>query len=380
MISRSAWFDEDVQALYDVAEDFFVKEVTPHLDRHDAQKHVDRELWRKAGEVGLLCCSIPEQYGGGGGSFLHDAAVFQAQAASGAINWGLSVHSGYVAHYLLAYGTEEQKHRWLPALSSGDMVGAIAMTEPGAGSDLKAMTTRALPVEGGYRVNGMKTFITNGATCDLVVLAVKTDPGAGARGMSLLVLETDALAGFVRGRTLEKMGLHGQDTAELFFNDVFVPTSGLLGDEGAGFAMLMNQLVQERLVIGLQAVAAMESALAQTIAYTKARVVFDAPLFDKQNTRFELAEVATLTRAGRVFIDDCIIKHLDGKLDGATAAMCKWWLTDVQFQVMDRCLQLFGGYGYMREYPISRMFTDARVQRIYGGANEVMKEVIARSI
>ena len=259
LISRSAWFDEDVQALYDVAEDFFVKEVTPHLDRHDAQKHVDRELWRKAGEVGLLCCSIPEQYGGGGGSFLHDAAVFQAQAASGAINWGLSVHSGYVAHYLLAYGTEEQKHRWLPALSSGDMVGAIAMTEPGAGSDLKAMTTRALPVEGGYRVNGMKTFITNGATCDLVVLAVKTDPGAGARGMSLLVLETDALAGFVRGRTLEKMGLHGQDTAELFFSDVFVPTSGLLGNEGAGFAMLMNQLVPARIVPALPAVAALAS-------------------------------------------------------------------------------------------------------------------------
>jgi acyl-CoA dehydrogenase len=376
----SGWMDAEAQALGRVAEDFFAKELVPHLERFDDQKQVDRELWTKAGAVGLLCCSIPTEYGGGGGNFAHDAAVFQAQARTGDTGFGTMVHSGIVAHYLLAYGSEEQKLRWLPGMATGETIGAIAMTEPGTGSDLKAITTRALRTDKGFVLNGMKTFISNGATCDLVIVAVKTDPAAGARGVSLIVCETTGLAGFSRGRTLEKLGMHGQDTAELVFEDVLVPFDNLLGAEGTGFAMLMNQLRQERLVIGLQGVAAMETALAETVRYTKNRQAFGAPLFDMQHTRFELAEVATLTHAARVFIDSCIDRHLAGELDTATASMAKWWLTELQCQVTDRCLQLFGGYGYMREYLISRLYADARVQKIYGGANEVMKDVIARSL
>ena len=377
---RSAWLDEESTALGRVAADFFAKELTPHLDRFDAQKQVDRELWRKAGEVGLLCCSIPSAYGGGGGTFAHDAAVFQAQARTGDTGFGTMVHSGIVAHYLLAYGSEEQKLRWLPGMATGETIGAIAMTEPGAGSDLKAITTRAARTDDGYVVSGMKTFISNGATCDLVIVAVKTDPTAGARGVSLIVAETKDLKGFSRGRTLDKLGMHGQDTAELVFEDVLLPSGNLLGGEGTGFAMLMNQLRQERLVIGLSAVAAMETALDETVRYTKSRHAFGAPLFDMQHTRLELAELATLTHAARVFVDSCIGRHLAGELDTPTASMAKWWLTELQCQVTDRCLQLFGGYGYMREYLISRLYADARVQKIYGGANEVMKDVIARSL
>jgi acyl-CoA dehydrogenase len=380
MAYRSAWMDDEATALGEVADAFFAKEVTPHLDRFDAQKQVDREVWRKAGAVGMLCCSIPAAYGGGGGTFAHDAAVFQAQSRSGDTGFGNTVHSGIVAHYLLAYGTEEQKLRWLPGMATGQTVGAIAMTEPGTGSDLKAITTRATRTDDGFVVSGTKTFISNGATCDLVVVAVKTDPDAGARGVSLVVCETRDLAGFSRGRTLDKLGMHGQDTAELIFQDVLVPTANLLGEEGKGFAMLMDQLVRERLVIGLQAVSAMETAMAETIRYTKDRQVFGAPLFAMQHTRLELAELATLTHAGRVFVDDCIDRHLAGDLDTPTASMAKWWLTEIQCQVTDRCLQLFGGYGYMREYLISRLYADARVQKIYGGTNEVMKDVIARSL
>jgi acyl-CoA dehydrogenase len=377
---RSAWIDEEAAALGQVADDFWAKEITPNLERFDAQKGVDRDVWNKAGAVGLLLCSIPAQYGGGGGTFAHDAAVLQAQARAGDTGFGLGVHSGIVAHYLLAYGSEEQKLRWLPRMATGELVAAIAMTEPGTGSDLKAITTRAVRTDDGYVVNGMKTFISNGTQCDLVVAAVKTDPTAGARGVSLIVIETKDAKGFSRGRTLDKLGMHGQDTAELIFEDVLVPTANLLGEEGKGFGMLMNQLNQERLVIGLQAVAAMETAIAETVRYTKDRHAFGAPLFDLQNTRFELATLATLTHAGRVFIDSCIERHLAGELDTPTASMAKWWLTDTQVQVTDRCLQLFGGYGYMREYLISRLYADARVQKIYGGANEVMKEVIARSL
>ncbi|MCU1593567.1 MAG: fadE [Frankiales bacterium] len=377
---RSAWMDAEATALAQVAGDFWAKEITPHQERFDAQKCVDRAVWNKAGEVGLLLCSIPSEYGGGGGTFAHDAAVLQAQAHAGDTGFGLGVHSGIVAHYLLAYGNEEQKLRWLPKMATGEIVGAIAMTEPGTGSDLKAITTRAVKTGDGYVLNGMKTFISNGTTCDLVIVAVKTDPTAGARGVSLIVVETAHAKGFSRGRTLDKLGMHSQDTAELIFEDVLVPAENLLGDEGKGFAMLMNQLNQERLVIGLQGVAAMETALTETLRYTKDRHAFGAPLFDLQNTRFELAELSTFAHAGRVFIDSCIERHLAGELDTPTASMAKWWLTDLQVQVTDRCLQLFGGYGYMKEYLISRLYSDARVQKIYGGANEVMKEVIARSL
>jgi acyl-CoA dehydrogenase len=377
---RSAWRDDEATALGEVADAFLAKEVAPHLDRFDAQRHVDRDVWRRAGAVGLLCCSIPTEYGGGGGTFAHDAAVLEAQGRAGDTGWGNGVHSGIVAHYLLAYGTEEQKLRWLPGMATGELIGAIAMTEPGTGSDLKAITTRAVRTDAGYVLNGMKTFISNGTTCDLVVVAAKTDAAAGARGVSLLVVETRDCKGFSRGRTLEKLGMHGQDTAELVFEDVLLPAENLLGQEGKGFGMLMNQLNQERLVLGLQAVAAMETALEETVRYTKARQAFGAPLIDMQNTRFVLAECATLAHAGRVFVDSCIDRHLSGELDTPTASMAKWWLTELQCQVTDRCLQLFGGYGYMKEYLISRLYADARVQKIYGGANEVMKEVIARSL
>ena len=377
---RSPWATEETDALGQLAETFFAKEIVPNLNRFDEQRCVDREVWNKAGEIGLMLCSIPTEYGGGGGTFAHDAAVLLAQGRSGDTGFGLGVHSGIVAHYLLAYGSEEQKLAWLPSMATGEMVGAIAMTEPGAGSDLKAITTRADKTSTGYVINGTKTFISNGTSCDVLIVASKTDPSAGARGVSLLAMETKDLAGYSSSRPLEKLGMHGQDTAELVFDNVEVPATSLLGEEGRGFSMLMNQLRQERLIIGLQAVGAMETALAETIRYTKDRQAFGAPLFDMQHTRFELAECATLAHAGRVFIDSCIVRHLAGDLDTPTASMAKWWLTELQCQVIDRCLQLFGGYGYMKEYVISRLYADARVQKIYGGANEVMKDVIARSL
>jgi len=380
MSYRSGWKDDEATALGHMASAFFAKELVPNLERFDRQQQVDRQLWTKAGEVGLLCCSIPTEYGGGGGTFAHDAAVFEAQAHAGDTGFGIGVHSGIVAHYLLAYASEEQKLRWLPGMATGSTVGAIAMTEPGAGSDLKTIATRATKTGDGYVLEGAKTFISNGASCDLVIVAVKTDPTAGAHGVSLVVVETEDLPGFARGRILDKLGMHGQDTSELFFDDVLVPAANLLGEEGRGFAMLMNQLRQERLVIGLQGIAAMERALEETISYTKTRQAFGAPLFDMQHTRFELAECATLAHAGRVFIDSCIERHMNGDLDTPTASMAKWWLTELQCQVTDRCLQLFGGYGYMKDYLISRLYADARVQKIYGGANEVMKDVIARSL
>ncbi|MEU5984644.1 acyl-CoA dehydrogenase family protein [Streptomyces sp. NPDC047434] len=377
---RSAWLDEDVDSLTELAARFFAKEVVPHLDRFDEQQRVDRELWTKAGELGLLCCSVPEEYGGGGGTLAHDIAVLGEQVRATDTGLGLIVHSGMVAHYLLAYGTEEQKHRWLPGMASGELVGAIAMTEPGAGSDLKNMSTRAVRDGDHYVVTGSKTFISNGGTADLVIVAAKTDPAAGAQGISLLVLETAGAAGFQRGRVLKKIGMHAQDTSELFFDDVRIPVGRLLGKEGGGFAMLMQQLAQERLLLGVVAVAAMERALAEAIAYTKERRAFGGPLFDLQHVRFELAECATLVHAARVFVDSAIERHLRGELDTATASMAKWWLTDTQCQVIDRCLQLFGGNGYMREFPIARLYADARGQKIYGGANEIMKELIARSL
>ncbi|MFI6598650.1 acyl-CoA dehydrogenase family protein [Nonomuraea sp. NPDC050536] len=372
---RPRWLDDDGKLLHETAAKFFATEVVPRWDEFDRNRRVPRDVWLAAGEVGLLCCSIPECYGGGGGTFAHDLAVFSAQAYAGDTGFGISVHSGIVAHYLLAYGTEEQKRRWLPEMAAGRMIGAIAMTEPDGGSDLKNLTTRAVRAGDHYVVTGAKTFVSNGCNADLVIVAARTS-GAGAKGISLLVVET----GYRRGRVLDKVGMHAQDTAELSFDAVPVPVANLLGDEGAGFAMLMTQLAQERLVIALSAAAAMARALDETVAYVKQRKAFGAPLFEKQHVRFELAECATLVRAGRSFVDDAIEQHLRGRLDTATASMAKWWLTDLQCQVVDRCLQLFGGYGYMREYLVARLWSDARVQKIYGGANEVMKELIARSL
>ena len=379
---RSAWRTQEHDDLAEVARTFFTKEVLPDQERFLAQGHPDREAYRKAGAAGLLGLAVPEEYGGGGGDFSHEAVLFEEQTRCGEGSLGLGVHTGIVMGYLVAYGTPEQKQRWLPGLCSGETVAAIAMTEPGGGSDLQALRTQAVRDGDEYVVTGSKTFITNGYLAGLLILAVKTDTSQGAAGISLLVLElSDDLPGFRRGAPLHKVGLQANDTAELFFDEVRVPVGNLLGpQEGLGFYQMMEQLPQERLVIGVGAVAAMERAVALTIAYTKERTAFGKPLFAQQNTRFTLAECTALTRAGRVFVDDCVVRHQSGKLDVATAALAKFWLTDSQCDVIDRCLQLFGGYGYMLEYPIARMYADARVQRIYAGSNEIMKELVARSL
>lgn len=377
---RSPWADDDVVALKEMATKFFETEALPHRERWAAQKCVDRDFWYKAGDLGLLCTSIPEEYGGGGGTLAHDFAVMEAQAACGESGFGNQVHSGLVAHYILAYGTEEQKRRWLPGMASGALVSAIAMTEPGGGSDLKALRTSAIRDGDHYRLNGAKTFTSNGSSADIIVLVVKTDPAAGAKGISLLVLETADAPGFRVGRVLDKVGMKAQDTAELFFDDVVVPAKNLLGVEGAGYGYAMKQLAHERLVVAVWGAAVLESAVEETVKYTKDRHAFGQALFDLQNTRFELAECATIARIARVFVDDCVERHLRGDLDATTASMAKAWVSDMQVAVIDRCVQLFGGYGYMLEYPIARMFVDSRAQKIYAGANEVMKELIARSL
>ncbi|WP_442973593.1 acyl-CoA dehydrogenase family protein [Saccharothrix sp. NRRL B-16314] len=372
---------EDLDQLRQLARTFFERESVPHHERWAAQKQVDRDFWKKAGEVGLLCLSIPEEYGGGGGTFAHEAVLLEEQARCGDSAWGNSVHSGIVAHYVNAYGTEEQKRRWLPKLASGESVGAIAMSEPGGGSDLQNIKTKALRDGDEYVLSGSKTFITNGAQADLVIVVAKTDPAQGAAGTSLLVVEADSAPGFRRGRVLDKIGLKGQDTAELFFDDVRLPAANLLGEvEGQGFVQLMQQLPQERLIIAVASVAGIEAAVDLTLAYVKDRTAFGRELIKFQNTRFTLAECATEARVTRAFVDQCVAEHLEGKLDVPTAAMAKWWATERLCRVVDECVQLFGGYGYMTEYPIARAWADARVQKIYGGTNEIMKEIIARSL
>ncbi|MFE3443964.1 acyl-CoA dehydrogenase family protein [Nocardia sp. NPDC059180] len=377
---RSCWMNEDLDALRELARAFFEKEVAPNVDKYIEQHHVDRDLWNKAGELGLLCLSIPEEYGGGGGTFAHEAVLIEEQARVVDTAWGQSLHNGIVAHYLLAYGTEEQKQQWLPKMASGEVVGAIAMTEPGTGSDLQSVKAKAVRDGDEYIVNGSKTFITNGAQADLIIVVVKTDTSQGASGISLVLVEADR-PGFRRGRVLDKIGQKGQDTSELFFEDVRIPVSNLLGTaEGQGFIQLMQQLPQERLIIAVGSVAGMEVALEHTLRYTKEREAFGRTVFGFQNTKFKLAEVATEAKIARVFTDDCIAKHIVGELDIPTVAMAKWWTTDRAMSVASECLQLHGGYGYMSEYPISRMWVDNRVQMIYAGTNEIMKEIIARSL
>lgn len=378
---RSPWMTEDLDQLRRLARDVFAKELTPHQERFAEQHAVDRDLWKRFGELGLVCISIPEQYGGGGGTFAHEAVLIEEQARALDSSWGNTVHSGIVAHYLLNYGSEEQKLRWLPKLASGELVGAVAMSEPGAGSDLQAVRTRAVRSGDEYVINGAKTFITNGAQAELIIVVAKTDADQGAHGISLVVVETPLVEGFRRGRVLDKLGLDGQDTSELFFDDVRVPAGNLLGEqEGQGFVQLMQQLPQERLIIAVAAIAGMETALALTLDYVKQRQAFGRELIKFQNTKFELAECATEVAVTRAFIDQCLQRHLDGQLDVPTAAMAKMWATERLCRVADRCLQLFGGYGYMKEYPIARIWADARVQKIYGGTNEIMKEIIGRSL
>lgn len=381
MTYQSPWHDDETRALRDLAGRFHDQEIVPRAREFRDQQHVDRAVWTAAGSLGLLLTSVPEEYGGGGGDLRHDIAVIEAEAERPGTEWGHVVH-GIVGHYVLAYGTEEQRRRWLPELASGRLVGAVAMTEPGAGSDLQGVrTTARRTASGGYVLDGSKTFISNGVLADLVLVVCRTDPAAGSRGISVLAVETADCAGFSRGTPLEKLGQHTFDTAELFFDGVEVPAENLLGGvEGQGFVQLMQQLPRERVLVGALAVGAMETAVRETVAHTRSREVFGQSLLDLQNTRFQLAEAATRTRAARVFLDHCLERQLAGELDPATAAMCKWWLSDLQCEVIDQCLQLFGGYGYMVEYPIARLYANARAQKIYGGANEVMKELVARSL
>jgi acyl-CoA dehydrogenase len=381
LTQRSSWLDDDLDAFRELAHTFCQKEIAPNHERWSQAKQVDRELWNKAGEVGLLCLSVPEEYGGGGGTFAHEAILLEEQAKAGDDAWGNAVHSGIVAHYIADCGTEDQKKRWLPKLASGELVGAIAMTEPGTGSDLQNVKTKAIRDGDHYVLNGAKTFITNGAQSGLIIVVAKTDPEETAKGVSLVVVETEGADGFRRGRVLDKVGMHGQDTSELFFDDVRVPVGNLLGgEEGQGFVQLMQQLPQERLIIAVSSVAAMEAAVEQTIAYTKERTAFGREIFKFQNTKFKLAECATEVAVSKAFLDQCIERHLRRELDVTGAAMAKWWTTDRLSRVADECLQLFGGYGYMNEYPISRAWTSARVQRIFGGTNEIMKEIISRTL
>lgn len=376
-----AWMDADLTLFQDATRRVFEKEFAPDEDRWRRQQHADRSIWDKAGRLGLLCVSMPEAYGGGGGSFAHEAIVAAEQARAMVYGFSNNVHSAILAHYILNYGTEEQRRRWLPSMATGDLVGAIAMSEPGAGSDLKSVRTTAARDGDVYVINGSKTFITNGLHADLICVVAKTDPSAGTRGVSLIMVETRDLPGFRRGKLLEKLGQKSLDTAELFFDDVRVPVANLLGEaEGQGFTQLMQQLPRERLLIAVGAVATMRRAIDDTVAYTKTRQVFGQALIDLQNTRFKLAECETVATIAARFVDDCIARQLQGTLDLSTAAMAKWWTTQMNCQVIDECLQLHGGYGYMLETPIARMYADARVGKIYGGSNEIMKEIIARGM
>jgi acyl-CoA dehydrogenase len=342
---------------------------------------VERAMWREAAEGGLLCLSAPREYGGGGGDFRHEAILNEQLTARGLGGFAVALHNTIVAPYILHYGSEEQRARWLPKMASGELVGAIAMTEPGTGSDLQGVRTTARKAGNRYVVSGQKTFISNGQSADIIIVVAKTDPTLGAKGVSLIVVETSDAEGFRRGRNLDKLGLEMQDTSELFFDDVSVPTANLLGAaEGQGFAQLMAQLPQERLTIAVGGVATMERALELTIDYVKERKAFGQRLIDFQNTQFKLAECKTEAEIARVFVDRLIGLHLEGKLDAAAASMAKYWVTDLENKIVDTCLQLFGGYGYMSEYPIARMYRDSRVQRIYGGANEIMKALIARTL
>jgi acyl-CoA dehydrogenase len=359
---------------------FMQNEFVPHEARWRKQHGPDADAWARAGETGILLTDIPQEYGGGGGTFAHEAVVLEELARAG-IHFGSSVHS-VVAHYILAYGSEEQKRGWLSSMARGELVGAIAMSEPSAGSDLQGIKTTARRNGDHYVISGSKTFVTNGSRAGIICLAVRTDPkAAGAKGISLIIVETRNLSGYQAGRALEKVGMHSQDTCELFFDEMRVPVSNLLGPaEGKGLFQIMEQLPYERLMIGVGAVAMAEQAIDITTRYVKERKAFGQSLMDFQNTRFKLAECKTETHIGRVFVDNCIQRFIAGHLDPVTAAMAKYWLTDCQCRVMDECVQLHGGYGYMMEYPIARMWADSRVERIYGGTNEIMKELIGWSL
>jgi alkylation response protein AidB-like acyl-CoA dehydrogenase len=378
MIPRTL-FSPEHETFRDSVRRFMEQEVVPHDERWQEQGYADKAVWRKAGEHGFLCPTMPPEYGGAGADKLYSVVLMEEQSRANNSTLGFGLHSEIVAPYLLAYGSEALKQKYLPRMASGEMIGAIAMSEPGAGSDLQAIKTSALKQEDSYLLNGSKTFITNGWNCDLVIVVAKTDPAKGAKGTSLLVVDT-TMKGFSKGKRLKKMGLKGQDTAELFFDNVAVPAGNLVGQENNGFVYLMQELPWERMQIAIGAIAKCEAALEWTKAYVRERKAFGRTVASFQSTRFKLAELATEVQIGRVFVDRCIDLLLQKKLTPEHAAMCKYWVTDLEGRVMDECVQLHGGYGFMWEYPIARAYVDARVQRIYGGTNEIMKEVISRSL
>lgn len=373
--------NSELEQFRDMVKRFLDKEIKPHYDQWEKDGIIPREVWNTMGENGLLCVDQPEEYGGSGVSYLYSMVVLEeaARANFSSLTTGLSVHSDIAAPYVLHIGTDEQRQQWLPKMASGEVIGAIGMTEPGAGSDLAAIRTSAIRQGDHYVLNGSKTFITNGQYANLVILAAKTDPNSGSKGVSLFLVDM-SLPGCARGRNLEKMGLHCQDTSELFFDNVKLPLNSLLGQEGRGFAIMMNELPRERLNLSAGAIAASEGLLAATIAYTQERKAFGQPISQLQNTRFTLAACHTDIAINKAYVDQCVRLYMEGKLDATQAAIAKLASTEMQGRVADACLQLFGGYGYMLEYPAARAYVDARIQRIYGGTSEIMKEIIARSL
>ena len=378
MIPRTL-FSAEHEQFRDSVRRFIAEEITPHHERWEEEGMVDRALWPKAGAAGLLCPNLPEAYGGCGADYLFNVVITEELGRAGATGPGFAVHSDMVATYIATFCSEEQKQKWLPKMAAGEVIGAIGLTEPSAGSDLKAIRTRAVRDGDDYVINGQKVYISNGQLCDLVVLACKTDPDAGAKGMSFILVETDR-PGFKRGRNLKKLGLKAQDTSELFFEDVRVPVSNLLGTEGGAFGMAMSKLAEERLTIAVSAMSVAEAAIGWTVEYTKSRKAFGKAIAEFQNTRFKLAELHAETLAKRVFVDRCIELHLQKKLSPVDAAAAKMLAGELQVKVVDECLQFFGGYGYMLEYPIARAFIDSRIRRIAGGSSEIMREIISREL
>ena len=381
-IPASGWrLDEEVSIFSDSVGQFFEKECAPHVPQWRKDGIVPKEMWLKAGEMGILGASVSEEYGGMGGDFRHEAIIAEQMGWKGIDGFGITLHNGIIAPYIESFGTEEQKQKYLPKIATGEIITAIAMTEPGTGSDLQNIKTTAKKNADGYVLNGSKTFISNGQNANLILVCAKTDPTEGAKGVSIMLVETDGAAGFERGRNLEKIGQHAADTSELFFNDVQLgPDAVLGGKEGMGFIQLMQKLPQQRHIIGVQGMATIERAIHVTVEYVKQRKAFGKTIWDFQNTQFKLAECKTEATVAKVFVDRCTDLLLENKLDSATASMSKYWVSDLQCKIVDECLQLHGGYGYMDEYPIAQMYADSRVQRIYGGANEVMKMLIARTM